>query len=889
MDESTKYILLGVGILLLILILFASQGQINSDNSKGLISLDGLSGVDKSFTTTESANFLGERYIAPEDSVVGVSSSLLGVGSTTTNYYDTNISLIPIGEIYVSSTDENLGYILGKLVAGANISLTQQNIGGNEYLEISSSAIISESDPVFSAVSSDIVFDGNNVSRLVNDVNYQTYSDILGFGFLSSFSESDPLSLHLDQTSPQTFTAGDVSGTGLLNVTAGTLGLDTSTYLTSEADTLDSVTTRGATTTNVINVGGINDNAGGTPVLSINPNTRELTSANGSIVFDWSNVSNLRLNQYTTDGFLKTSSTNGTLVVDSSTYLTTETDPVYSGSEAFNIDSTDITNINNLSGVNTGDQNLNVTSGSFGFWDRNATSTTITPATANDTLDMTSGTTTITASNITGTATATIQYGDYSMEAYGYASAFRVYGYKDVGATRIFSPNYLQSNTVTDDSSESAYRVSLTFTDNSANFDGYRILEYSEYDGCDYDYYADVTTNSFIFNDGETTQLQPVVVTPNSVVGYLTDYPIVTNGLDVENITNDGNAPIFPDGLTSNGTTTLNGTNNLTGATNLQGRTRFTGGIVADTLYGINRLDIGVDGTYGNPRFNLEDYRPDATPVNTLWQIDNWYGSLRFLSQNENKITFSLDRTSLGYNSAIALFKDNATAGAVLYGGAHSSFNSSLEVGRVSAYNVTGMEKFNVYGNAWFERDNDKAIFGTGKDATIYYDGTNLRINPKAVGTGVVYVDGNVSATGFITRSIVADVNDGKSALSDLDNIESWLKPDGKGKKEIDYNSHYAGVSYQVTDFSKPVIVKKDVNECDAEAKNCKIKKVEETTYPYTKTEQGLNLETRVAEMEKMIWELNEKNEALELKLCYKDAFCVVNLGIEAVVKAIIK
>ncbi|MEA3316716.1 MAG: FISUMP domain-containing protein [Bacteroidota bacterium] len=36
----------------------------------------------------------------------------------------------------------------------------------------------------------------------------------------------------------------------------------------------------------------------------------------------------------------------------------TETDPVYSGSEAANIDATDITNLDNLSGTNTGDQDI---------------------------------------------------------------------------------------------------------------------------------------------------------------------------------------------------------------------------------------------------------------------------------------------------------------------------------------------------------------------------------------------------------------------------------------------------------------------------------------------------------------------------------------------------
>jgi len=100
-------------------------------------------------------------------------------------------------------------------------------------------------------------------------------------------TETDPLSLHLDQTTPQTFTGGTVTGSGLLKVTSGELGLDTKTYieagdidwatnvplnetdpvfsawliatppLYSESDTLDSVTTRGATTANGIQVGGL--------------------------------------------------------------------------------------------------------------------------------------------------------------------------------------------------------------------------------------------------------------------------------------------------------------------------------------------------------------------------------------------------------------------------------------------------------------------------------------------------------------------------------------------------------------------------------------------------------------------------------------------------------
>ena len=52
-------------------------------------------------------------------------------------------------------------------------------------------------------------------------------------GVLHSFTETDPLSLHLDQTTPQTMSGGAFAGSGLLKITSGLLGVDTSTYLTS--------------------------------------------------------------------------------------------------------------------------------------------------------------------------------------------------------------------------------------------------------------------------------------------------------------------------------------------------------------------------------------------------------------------------------------------------------------------------------------------------------------------------------------------------------------------------------------------------------------------------------------------------------------------------------
>jgi len=46
--------------------------------------------------------------------------------------------------------------------------------------------------------------------------------------------------------------------------------------------------------------------------------------------------------------------------------------------------------------------------------------------------------------------------------------------------------------------------------------------------------------------------------------------------------------------------------------------------------------------------------------------------------------------------------------------------------------------------------DNDGAIFGTGDDAKVYYDATNLVINPKVAGSGILDILGTVRSDGRI-------------------------------------------------------------------------------------------------------------------------------------------
>ncbi len=69
-------------------------------------------------------------------------------------------------------------------------------------------------------------------------------------------------------------------------------------------------------------------------------------------------------------------------------------------------------------------------------------------------------------------------------------------------------------------------------------------------------------------------------------------------------------------------------------------------------------------------------------------------------------------------------------------------------VGRVTGGNITALTPAQArtlidYGsNGLTFNDNVKALFGTGSDASIYYDGTDMIIDPKEVGSGVVDVQG---------------------------------------------------------------------------------------------------------------------------------------------------
>jgi hypothetical protein len=65
--------------------------------------------------------------------------------------------------------------------------------------------------------------------------------------------------------------------------------------------------------------------------------------------------------------------------------------------------------------------------------------------------------------------------------------------------------------------------------------------------------------------------------------------------------------------------------------------------------------------------------------------------------------------------------------------------------GNVGIGTTAPSEKLEIDGNLFLNGDNDKILLGTAKDASIYYDGSNLVINPKEVGSGAtIFSAGNV-------------------------------------------------------------------------------------------------------------------------------------------------
>lgn len=70
----------------------------------------------------------------------------------------------------------------------------------------------------------------------------------------------------------------------------------------------------------------------------------------------------------------------------------------------------------------------------------------------------------------------------------------------------------------------------------------------------------------------------------------------------------------------------------------------------------------------------------------------------------------------------------------------------------------TEVARFAASGNLQLNLDNQKLLWGGGQDASIYYDGTDMFVNPKEVGTGTLKVLGDITLSTF---NLITDTSTG--------------------------------------------------------------------------------------------------------------------------------
>lgn len=102
--------------------------------------------------------------------------------------------------------------------------------------------------------------------------------------------------------------------------------------------------------------------------------------------------------------------------------------------------------------------------------------------------------------------------------------------------------------------------------------------------------------------------------------------------------------------------------------------------------------------------------------------------------------------------------------------------NIDLKVSGTTRLQITS-SGFALTGNQLFD-DNEKAIFGTGADAEIYYDATDLIIDPAVVGSGVLKVATELqiaagSPLAFGAVSVLVDNPAGTMTLSNVDALDA--------------------------------------------------------------------------------------------------------------------
>jgi hypothetical protein len=212
-------------------------------------------------------------------------------------------------------------------------------------------------------------------------------------------------------------------------------------------------------------------------------------------------------------------------------------------------------------------------------------------------------------------------------------------------------------------------------------------------------------------------------------------------------------------------------------------------GAQAGQNYGSSRgYSVGIGYQSMGKSFSYTSNYGTAIGANSLYSITTGSGNVAIGYMAGSNITTTEYNTFIGTNAGRYLGTGttsltSATKGVFLGYNARGSANSQTnEI--VIGYNAVGSgsntatigntSQTDAYirGNIRTLSDTHKHYFGAGNDASISYDGTNLVINPKAVGSGYLSVLGDIDA-GANTIRTTGDVKgihktaDGTAAVAD--------------------------------------------------------------------------------------------------------------------------
>ena len=340
-------------------------------------------------------------------------------------------------------------------------------------------------------------------------------------------------------------------------------------------------------------------------------------------------------------------------------------------------------------------------------------------------------------------------------------------------------------------------------------------------------------------------------------------------------------------GSTQNGRTlTVNGTGNVNAnAAGGLGLTTETGG----------GFDIYATSTDANPVWDLH--------TNSAEQM-----SFSISSAEAMRID-SLGNVGIGTTSPATLLEVNGTGDAThgmikVSEGSGSDYtyidpNFGLTVSRSTGYVSNELEggtlSFRVSESAPF----DKTPITLQADGDVIMNAGNVGIGttspsyPLEVNANVsdisIYAQANISATGFITRTKLFDKS--KNVWDYIKNVDYYKDIDGN----IDHSKYYGFVpNITTTDRSRPinetyeeevcvnVLVNKTVEKCtwiEDVLTNCTdvIEEVYEIqchnetrtkiTYPYTKKESGVDIESEINVLRQAIYELKQENDLLKIRV----------------------